>query len=473
MAASFRIFLSLFFVALMCTACPKPLPEFNPAKYAAAAQENMPPEKGEEPIDQTTTALEPSQETYALAEFIDIALKNSPATRYAWAKAMASSAEWATSRSSYWPSLEGTIEGAAGKIPQTDGGRSYLSVGLGLQYLLLDFGGRSAKAKAAREALVAANWNHNQSIQDVLRDVPQAYHTHVGDKALFKASEMNLKDAVTTLRATEARRAAGVSTISDVLQARASADQARVDLAQRKGAVAISKGKLATVVGWPANAKFEAAGEPGRLPVRNMTRDIDLLIEEAKTSRPDIGAAQAAVRQAEAQVEQARALPFPKLTGGGNLQWQGMRNADNTAYYGGLSLEIPIFYGFSMENSLRSARADLEAAKAQRTLQEQAVIEEVWDAYHNFNTASEQYKASTTLLVSANESYNASLARYKAGAADIVELLNTQNTLASARAELISSRMDLFNSYAELLHAVGERIEGPDIEERELSYEED
>ncbi len=478
---SLRILLSLFMMAFLCTACPKPLPEFNPAKYAAPSQGETPPKKGKEPIDpdfdgrpqETLQELKPSLRNYTLVELIDVALKNSPVTRYAWAQAMASSADWAKSRSNYWPSLEGTVEGAIGEIPQVQGGRSYFSAGLGLQYLLLDFGGRSAKARAAREALVAANWNHNQAIQDVLRDVPQAYHTHVGDTALFHAANMNLKDALTTLHATEARRTAGVSTISDVLQARSSADQARVDLAARKGAVAISKGKLATAVGWPAHAKFEVSGEPRHLPLSNMTRDVDVLIEEAKRSRADIGAAQAAVRQAEAQVLEAKALPFPKLTGGGNLQWQGMRDADSTAYYGGLRLQVPIFYGFSMKNSLRSARAELEAAKAQLTLEEQTVIEEVWDAYHNFNTASEQYRASNTLLESASESYAASLARYKAGAAEIVELLSAQNTLASARAQHISSRMELFNSYAELLHAVGQRIVRPNIEERELSYEKD
>jgi len=168
-----------------------------------------------------------------------------------------------------------------------------------------------------------------------------------------------------------------------------------------------------------------------------------------------MGAAQAMVRQKEAELKDARALPFPKLVASGTLDYQKYRSSDARAVYGGLSLQIPLFSGFSMQNSLRRARAELEAAKAQLTQQQATVIKDVWDAYHNFNAIADQYSAYQALLASSQEAYTASLARYKEGAADITELLNAQNTLASARGELINSRMSLYNSYAELLHAVG------------------
>jgi outer membrane protein TolC len=461
-----RIVLVLALPVLLCSACPKPLPEFNPAKYAAPTQEALAPEKGTEEIDAEATGnpvdsspdLDPRPGKYALAGLLDIALRNSPATRLSWAQGRAAAAQWAQARSQYWPQVEGSIQGAAGKVPSVDGGRSYLTAGVTLEYLLLDFGGRSAQARAAREALVAANWNHNQSIQDVLRDVPQAYHTYMGDRALLRAAEMNLADALTTLRSTEARQHSGVSTIADVLQARANADQARLNLASRKGAVQISRGNLATAVGWPADTSFEVEDEADRPPVGAMGKNVRLLIEEARGSRPRIGQAQAAVREAQAGIDLARSKPFPTLGAGGILQWQKVKNSDDAVYYGGFQLTIPIFYGFSMQNAIREAKDVLDEARASLEQAEHSVVQEVWDAFQNFNTAGEQFKASQTLLASAQESYNVSFAQYKNGVADITELLNAQNTLASARAQLIDSRMLLFNSYAELLHAVGSEL---------------
>jgi len=176
-------------------------------------------------------------------------------------------------------------------------------------------------------------------------------------------------------------------------------------------------------------------------------------------------------------VDYARSQPFPTLTAGGLFQWQKMKNQHGENYYGGFELKIPIFYGFKMQNAIRQSKFELEAARATLAQTEQTVAQEVWDAYQNYNTATEQYRASRTLLASSQESFNVSLARYRQGAADITELLNAQYTLASARAQLIDSRMKLFNQYAELLHAVGselpeERLDSG-VTEEDLAYGED
>jgi outer membrane protein TolC len=270
----------------------------------------------------------------------------------------------------------------------------------------------------------------------------------------------------------------GVSTIADVLQARASADQARLDLATRKGAVKISKGNLATAVGWTADTDFEVAAEMKDPPLRDLSKNVGDLVKEAKEQRPAVGAAQASVRQALADVDYALSQPYPTLGAGGIAQWQRANNAPDVVYYGGFKLSVPIFYGFKMQNEIRKAKAELEAARAKLQATEQTIVQDVWDAYQNFNTAIEQYRASRTLLASAAESYAVSLGRYRHGAADITELLNAQNTLASARAQLVDARMALFNQYAELLHAVGGELppaspEWSGLEERDVAYGED
>jgi TolC family type I secretion outer membrane protein len=452
---------------LLSAACAKNPPEISPNQYVAPSQDKAPAEKDGVTIEPKFDGRPENIPTehrprpgMGLAELVDVALTNSPMTRIAWAQARGAAANWGSSRSEYYPSLTGEVDAVVGDVslPQFGQGRSYVALGATLSYLLLDFGGREARVEAARQALIAANWSHDQAIQNVLRDVPQAYYTYLGDRAQVKAAEKNLQDAQTTLRSTEARKKSGVSTIADVLQAKSGASQAKADLAARNGSSKISKGTLATVVGWQANAPFDIAKEPSKLPVKKMANSVDALIEESKQSRPDIGAAQAQVRQKEAELKDARTLPFPKLSAGGTFQWQKFRNGDSRQTYAGLKIEVPIFAGFSMQNAIRAARAELDAARAELTKREDDVIKEVWDAYHNFNSAAEQFMAFNALLTSAQESYNASLARYKEGVAEIVELLNAQNVLASARAQLIESRMALYSTHAELMHAVGKQF---------------
>lgn len=475
-------FILCILLIFQVVACSKTPPEVNSAIHAAPSQDQLPPEDDIEPIEPEFTGRLPESEaggdlaphdSMTLAELVDVALTNSPSTRVAWAQARAAAAGWGSARSEYYPTIAGEIDSAVGDVRQGifQGGQSYIAAGVALDYLLLDFGGREARVRAAKEALIAANWSHDQAIQDVLRDVPQAFYNYLGDRALVTAARKNLEDANTTLRSTEARRESGVSTIADVLQARSSAQQAQADLASARGNEKIAKGSLAQAVGWQANAIYDVADEPSRLPLNEMASGVNTLIEEAKGRRPDIAVAQATVRQYEAQVEDARSQPFPKLSATGNFQYQKFQNGDARATYGGLTLKIPIFAGFSMRNALKQAKAELEAAKAKLAAQEDSVIKEVWDAYYNFTTAKEQYRAYRALLASASESFDVSLGRYRNGAADITELLNAQNTLASARSQLIQSRMALYAQYAELLHAVGDQVGGP--QRQQIAYQDE
>ena len=127
-------------------------------------------------------------------------------------------------------------------------------------------------------------------------------------------------------------------------------------------------------------------------------------------------------------------------------------------YWVGVQLKIPIFQGFSLTNAVRAARAELEASLSALVLQEEIVISEVWTAYYNFRTATEQLQASDALLASAKESFDASLTRYQSGVGDIIELLNAQSLLAEARAEQVQARTGLYTSYAELIRAIGEEL---------------
>jgi outer membrane protein len=460
--------------------CHKDLPELGPDKFVSPA-----PSKIYETPKETTADLRrsdarpiaaedlaPFRDKLTLAQLLNTALQINPNTQAAWEQARAAAAEWAVARGSYYPFVSADIVGNGGKLSQASSLGSftgvYGDVGVSLNYLLLDFGGREATAESARQALIAANWNHNQAIQDLLRNVPQAYYQYLGNKARVRASEVSLKEALTSLRSTEQRKKAGVSTIADVLQARSKADQVRLDLVSNRGAVEVSRGQLATAVGWPANTPFDVAEAPRDIPLNRMAQTTQDLIDLAVQDRPDLASSRAAVRQREAELKKAESALWPQLVATGSAGWTGVDGkigqlefeGNDTYYYGGLALRFPIFEGFSLRNRVRQAKAAVDAARESLRAKEELVIADVWTAYYNVNTASQQVASSETLLASSEESYQVSLARYRAGAADIVELLNAQSQLAAARAQRVTAQTSLFTSYAELVHAVGASLPG-------------
>jgi len=469
----------ILLAAISLSGCSHSLPEFNPSKEASSAPgKEWEPRKEEysyffptEKLPGIPPELEPFSKNLTLSQLVDVALTNNPSTLQAWEQARAAAAAWAVARGIYYPQVNGVVKYGFSKGGDTAQGidpfkEQYGQALVTLNYLLLDFGGRSAQSEAARLALINANWNHNQVIQDVLLSVAVSYYQYIGNKAQTRADEANLEEAQTSLEAAQLRLEAGVGTLPDVLQAQATVAQVELNLVSDRGAVETSRGELATAVGWLANTFFDVSEEPGVLPLEAIERNVEELITLAKQNRPELAAVQAFVRQQESELSEAESNRWPQLLGFGQIsRWwvkpEGESGDFFTNYMVGLQLQVPIFQGFALLNSVREARANLKAAQAALLLEAQEVIEDVWNSYFEFRTAAGQLDASEAFLASALESYEASLARYRAGVGDIVELLNAQSLLAQARAQKVQATTSVFTSYAELVHSIGAEIPEP------------
>ncbi len=64
---------------------------------------------------------------------------------------------------------------------------------------------------------------------------------------------------------------------------------------------------------------------------------------------------------------------------------------------------------------------------------------DVWTAYQNLTTATQSLRTTADLLDSAEQSARVALGRYKAGVGSILDVLNAQSALASARQQRIQS----------------------------------
>jgi outer membrane protein TolC len=216
-------------------------------------------------------------------------------------------------------------------------------------------------------------------------------------------------------------------------------------------------------VGWPANTPFDVAAMDDE-PMDVFERSVDDLIDEAQRRRPDLAAVRAFVRRKEADLRQAESARWPTLS---TTVSAGTTNIDGTVppgndpnYIAGLQIQIPVFQGGALDNAARAARRDVDAARAALQLQSDVVVSDVWNAYISVRTAAQQVLSSRAVVRSAELAYEAALARYRAGATNIVELTTVQSTLASARSQQVQARTNLFTFYAELIRAGGLAADG-------------
>ena len=423
-----------------------------------------------------------------LPELIDIGLQNSPETRETWAATRASAAVYGEAQAPYYPSID---LGASVFVERTElsGGREFFkqfnySPIAELSYLLFDFGGRSARAEAAWETLIASNWQHNQRMQDVVLRVAVSYHMLVGRLASLEAAEANLEAAQITEKSADRRREVGVGTVTDVLLARARRAQRVLEVVGRRGAVEISRGKLGTAMGLGANSKFEIAPYEQKPRLEWADINVDKVIKGALEKRPDMAAAWARLRSAESAIRESESNLWPTLNLEAGAAWKELygssppsagesRDYYNNGFEGqaGLVLKFSLFEGYAIKNAIRRRQAMADKARANAERQEQLVIEQVWNGYQNLATSGRRVEASDELLKSADLSYESMLISYQAGVAQIVELLQAQSTLADARSENANARTSWYVSLVQLAHDMGVISLNGEVKPIELSVD--
>jgi len=163
-----------------------------------------------------------------------------------------------------------------------------------LNYLLLDFGGRSGSIERARQSLFAANLSHNATIQNTVLQAQVAYFTYMATSALLVAERSAIAEATGNLNAATQRNRVGLATIADVLQARTALSQEQLNLETIQGSLQAARGSLASALGLPANLPFDLEPLTGTaIPVRTLALSVDSVINDALRNRPDLAAARA------------------------------------------------------------------------------------------------------------------------------------------------------------------------------------
>ncbi|HEY8133301.1 MAG TPA: TolC family protein [Thermoanaerobaculia bacterium] len=447
----------LAFVWLLLAACSTAR---DPGTSSAPAAAWPPPASALPP------PLPPRQPTdlgnLTMPRAIDLALQNNPATRAAWLEARAAQAVVGSRRSAYYPEVD--LNASYNRTRQaTQGGRTIFNSTtygpqLALTYLLFDFGGRAAIVEEARQALIAADFSHNQQIQNVILQTEQSYFGFLNARALLDAQNATLKERQASVDAAEERHRAGVATINDVLQARTALSQAQLTAETLDQNLRIFQGTLATTIGLPVTTKFDIGTLPAEVPIQEVATAVEALIAQAEAQRPDFAASRAQIQQAEARVREVRSqgLPTLGLTATFNrTTFRGVTSGTASPYSIGLAMRFPLFTGFRTQYDLRAAQIGADLAREDALSMQQQVDLQVWSSYYGLSTAAQRVRTSRDFLSTAQQSADVAANRYRSGVGSILDVLTAEAALESARAQEIQARADWFVAVAQLAHDTG------------------
>jgi outer membrane protein len=466
----FMVYLLLLLLLLFCQGCDIKGAN-DPFSYTPKTSHSIwnPPAKAQKRLlyDEMQKDLDDYTEfsrekPLTLAEIIDIALFYNPSTKKSWANARISAAEYGQSLQDTF--IQAEVEGSYSRTRYAYVMNNTSSImyeteyggQLQLSYLILDFGQTRTTSEAALQSLYNADWSHNSQIQLTIQTLMNDYYNYLYQKELLYSTEQDVLNAKVSLEATEEKFKRGLADVSDIVQAKTSYLQQKLNIVTQKQSLHTAYTQLLNDMGLPSDKPLFFQDYPSKIEPFDL-ENLDTLILKANHNRPDLLAAEADVKSNELSLKAEKLRNFPTMTGEFDIGRTYYQNGMNDRYdfTAMVSLDYPLFQGFFIENSIKEAKASLEEARASLQQVQLSIIQEVSNYRSDVEYARESLQYARAYLDSAEEDYKVSLAKYKAGTGTIVDLINAQTSVADARSKLASAQNSWYTSVANLAYATG------------------
>ncbi len=389
--------------------------------------------------------------------FIADARDNNLDLAVAAARVLQARAQTDITGSALFPSLG--LSSSASRTGNNAGGPNFNNFGVSLDasYEVDLWGKARADLRSADEALKASLYSQQTVALTVTASVANTYLDVLALRQRAAIAEHNIDAANRILSITKAKVDNGVSS--------------RLDLAQQQALVSGQKAQVPAIQESANEARFALAVLLGRPPEGFKVKGDNLdsivaptvapgLPSELLHRRPDVAAAEAQLAAAHANVDAARAAFFPQinLSASGGYASAALSSLFNPASLGfniGASLLQTIFDGGRLTGQSRLARAQqMELVATYRSTVLNA-FRDVETALGQVASLAEQEKYTSEQVKAAAEAFRISEIQYREGVADLLNVLNSQQTLFSAQDKLVQIKLARIQADIGLYKALG------------------
>jgi outer membrane protein TolC len=312
--------------------------------------------------------------------------------------------------------------------------------------------------RSAQE-LTRANQRAAEDARDlVVLAVGGAYLQAIGAKARVASARAQLETASALYQQTLQRRQVGLSAQIDVNRSLVQEQTERQRLATLENDFAKQKINLARLTGLPPTDSYELTDEVPFADAPPVTLDDSL--KQAFAVRPDLKAAEAQVRGADRARAAAVAERFPSIDLSADY---GAIGTNPSQSHGTFTLvgtvRVPIWRGGRTEGDIEQAAAALEQRRAELEDARGRIESDVRNAFLDLQAAASQVAVSRNNQQVARETLKLTRQRFDAGVTDSVEVVQSQEGVASADLDYITSLFAHNLAKLSLARAIGHAAE--------------
>jgi len=403
------------------------------------------------------------QDAY-LQSLIDTALRNNRDLRVAVLNIEAARAQYRIQRSALMPTIDAVGAQSAQGIPpalsQTGNrmvSRQY-SASIGVTAFELDLFGRIQSLKDQALELYLATAEARRSAQiSLIAEVADTYLTLLADRDLLQLTRDTLQNQQAAYDLIRRRFEEGVASEVDMHQAQTSVETARANLALYTRQLAQDRNALVLLLGAPLPGEPPQTGLGGLPALADTPAGLPSALLQR---RPDILAAEHALRAANANIGAARAAFFPSIsltasTGTASPTLSGLFDANTSAWSFVPQLSLPIFHGGANIANLDLAHVqkNIEIANYEKSIQ--VAFRETADALAARGTLDDELAAQQRLVDASAASYRLADLRYRNGVDSYLNALVSQRSLYSAQQVLIATQLAQLSNRVNLYKVLG------------------
>jgi len=438
---------------------PAPTPQTSPTQNMP----NPPASAQSSPVPQMPGA--PASLSLKQAE--EIAIKNNPQISVGRLIALASEQVTRQVKSNLWPTATGDITG----VDAQSGSRitagalnnpiiyERAAAGLMVTQLITDFGRTTNLVSSANYAAKAENQNAVATKEQILLAVNRAFYNALQATAVLTVAQQTVDERQTVANQVEALFKSKLKSELDFSFASVNLAQAKLLLLDAQNNENAAFATLSMVLGFPSLENFQLVAETS--PLTPPPGNVDDLISQAFSSRPEILSLQFQYESAKKFQTAERDLLFPSIRAMGTVGDTPVGNPavapnpgalSNTYGAVGANIDIPLFNGFLY--TARAREANLRAQATQERLRDMRnlISRDVRTSWLNANTAYQRLAVTQQLLQQANLTLSLAQSRYNLGLGSIVELSQAQLQQTQAQISYAQAGYDYRLSLAVLTY---------------------
>jgi len=306
-----------------------------------------------------------------------------------------------------------------------------------------------AQARAARHDLEATRAR-------VALDAREAYYGIVSVLGLARIARESVDQLRENKRVVDRMFEVGMVPRSDALRIDAGVAEAEQELQRAEDAIGIARAALNAVLNRGIATPVEVSEE---IPQPEFGLSLEECRARALAQRPDLHSIEANVESAERGVKATAASLLPTVGLLYRYSWNSTPGAfaageDSWFVAGTVSYNLPAGLGnvAAVQESRRSARAVREGAQAAR----QGALVEVETFYAQHQAARKGLTLAERRFAAAEQAYREMSARYSAGDATQLDLLDAQTRLTEAKVNDLTTRIAYRLSLARLARVMGD-----------------